>query len=222
MKILTGSTARKVLFSTVPSWNAPSEKEFRAALERRIRERLGMKAADQARSWLDDLPVDRLHAVHARLPYVDDVSALVDPDWRLAAELIGVAKLARHAFGFPMTAGVLLELRPALRLSYPGELFVEIPWLEHLREAAKAAKTLAASGWAVLSCGREEVADTLSGTIDSKIVKAFRLGLTGADPRCKDHSQAVGLPDVAEAREGVGLMMTGAHRFRACKEVPRR
>jgi len=173
-----GETAGKILAPGVRSWRAPSAAEYRNVLERRIRERLGAEAAAQARPWMDDLPLGRLGAIWARLRYVEDVSALADPDWTLDAEPIGVAKLARHAFGWPMAAGVLLELRTGRRPSHPEVLFVEIPWLKHLREARGVVKSLTESGWAVLKCGSLEVADNLSQAVDSKIVRATRLGLT--------------------------------------------
>ncbi len=170
------TAGKKILLPSVRSWSTPSETEFRDALERRIRRTLGAEAAAQVRPRLDDLPLERLRTAVARLPYVDDVSALVDPDWKLEAELIGLAKLARHAFGWPMAAGILLEVRTGRRPSNTGVFFVEIPWLEHLREARKIVKTLAESGWVVLKLASPEAAVNLSRTVDSKIVRAFRLG----------------------------------------------
>jgi hypothetical protein len=64
------------------------------------------------------------------------------------------------------------------RPSNTGVFFVEIPWLEHLREARKIVKTLAESGWVVLKLASPEAAVNLSRTVDSKIVRAFRLSKT--------------------------------------------
>jgi hypothetical protein len=175
---LPGEAGEKILTPRVRSWRAPSETELRDAVERRIRRTLGAEAAAQARPWLGDLAPERLRTAVARLPYVEDVSALVAPDWKLEAEPVGVAKLANHAFGWPLAAGVLLELRKGRRLSNTAELFAEIPWLGHLREVTVAVKSLTESGWAVLKCGSLEVADKLTKAVDSKIVRATRFGRT--------------------------------------------
>jgi hypothetical protein len=55
------------------------------------------------------MPPGRLAAVWSRLPYVDDVAGLFDPDWRLEVELVPVGALLRHAFKEPLPAGLLLE-----------------------------------------------------------------------------------------------------------------
>jgi hypothetical protein len=175
-KGLPGEAGEKILTPRVRSWRVPSETELRDAVERRIRRRLGAEAAAQAQPWLDVLPPERLRTITARLPYVEDVEALIDPDWKLEAEPIGVAKLANHAFGSPLAAGVLLELRKGRRPSNTAVLFAEIPWLEHLREVRVVVKSLTESGWAVLKCGSLAVADNLSRAVDSKIVRATRFG----------------------------------------------
>ncbi len=173
---LPGEAGEKILAPKVRSWRAPTETDLREAVERRIRRRLGAEAAAQVRPLLDDLAPERLRTAVARLPYVEVVSALIDPDWKLEAEPIGVAKLANHAFGWPLAAGVLLELRKGRRPSNTAELFAEIPWLGHLREVRVVLKSLTESGWAVLKCGSLAVADNLSKAVDSKIVRATRFG----------------------------------------------
>jgi hypothetical protein len=167
-----------ILAPKVQSWRAQSETQLRDAVERRIGERLGAEAAAQARLWLGDLAPERLRTAAARLPYVENAAALIAPDWKLEAEPIGVARLATHAFGWPMAAGVLLELCMGRRPSNTAVFFAEIPWLEHLREARTVVKSLTGSGWAVLKCGSLEVADKLTRTVDSKIVRATRFGRT--------------------------------------------
>ncbi len=175
---LQGEAGEKILAPKVRSWRAPSETDLREAVERRIRRRLGAEAAAQVRPLLADLAPERLRTAVARLPYVEVVSALIDPDWKLEAEPVGVAKLANHAFGWPLAAGVLLEVRMGRRPTLPEVLFGEIPWLTLLHEARTVVKSLTESRWAVLKCGSLEVADKLTRAVDSKIVRATRFGLT--------------------------------------------
>ncbi len=119
----------------------------------------------------------------AGTPAVAAVSAMWspvgDPGWELDVELLGVAELARRAFGTPLEAGVFLQLVRGPWTHDRLMLYTEIVWLRHARDAEKIVKTLLGAGWAVLKCAVPADADRLCKlcrTDDSKRVRVVRLG----------------------------------------------
>jgi hypothetical protein len=106
-------------------------------------------------------------------------SPVGDPAWELDVELLGVAELARRAFGTPLEAGVFLQLVRGPWTHDRLMLYTEIVWLRHARDAEKLVKTLLGTGWAVLKCASPADADRLCKlcrTDVSKRVRVIRLG----------------------------------------------
>ncbi len=178
-RYLDEEPAGRVLERRIPTWpGGEPGAGVRGDCAQAIERRLGRQAADAVRPWLDELPLGRLGKVWSRLPYVDDVEALSNPEWTLEASPVGVVELARRAFADSARAGLLLELRT--RRFGPPEplvLYTAIPWAQHLRESARFVESLAAAGWAVLECSSPREAARLCGAVDSAVVRARRLGL---------------------------------------------
>jgi len=168
-------TEAKILAPEVPGWSAGGS--FRSTFEQALGRRLGDSAMAELRSHLDGLPPGRLAAAWSRLPYVDDVADLFDPDWRLEVELVPVGALLRHAFKEPLPAGLLLELAGA-RLPDHLVIFSAVPWLGHLDlgEAHRIVQHLLEQGWVVVSCTGAAQASRLGSAIRSKRVRVTVLG----------------------------------------------
>ena len=89
-------------------------------------------------------------------------------------ELVGVAELARRAFGSPLEAGIFLQLRRGPWSPNRLLVFTEIPWLQRVREAEKIIQVLLSTGWAVLKCDPSEASELCAG--ESKMVRVVILG----------------------------------------------
>lgn len=101
---------------------------------------------------------------------------LVNPIPPLNAQLLGVSELARHAFGDPLKAGVLLHLRRGPWSPSRLGLFTELPWLQSVPEAEKVVEALLTKGWAVLKLDSVEEAVRLWKSGGSRMVRVTRLG----------------------------------------------
>lgn len=169
----------RILERRILTWPGGSPGEgARGDLAQAIDRRLGRQAAESIRPWLDDLPLGRLGKVWSRLPYVEDVEALSNPEWSLEASPMGVVELALRAFEGAAKAGLLLELRGRrFGPPEPPVLYTAIPWAQHLREPGKFVDALSAVGWAVLECSSPLEAARLSIAVDSSVLRARRLGL---------------------------------------------
>lgn len=107
-----------------------------------------------------------------RSAFERDLGREPEPD----VQLIGVAELARHAFGSPLEAGVFLQLVRGPWAHHRLMLYTEIPWLREVGEAEALIKSLLGLRWAALRCGSPGEADRLCRAVDSKFVRVIRLG----------------------------------------------
>jgi hypothetical protein len=107
-----------------------------------------------------------------RRAFERDLGREPEPD----VQWIGEVELARHAFGSPLEAGIFLQLVRGPWLHDRLMLYTEIPWLPRVADAEAVIKGLLGWRWAVLRCGSPGEADGLCRAVESKFVRAIRLG----------------------------------------------
>lgn len=170
----------KVIACTVPAWSRAAGEPLRSRFERDMARFLGTSAVESARPLLETTPIDRLASVWHRLPYVEKVEHLFDPQWTLGLTPLSRNELIRHAFGMPLACGVLLEIRARRPTRDRLRLFTEVPWFALLKESDRLQKDLLTGGWLVFGCHDWSKARHLQSRVKGTSIRCTVLGSPAA------------------------------------------
>jgi hypothetical protein len=169
----------RILARHVPAW-FQQRPTLRTAFVRDVQRFLGGSVAASVRPFVENAPLDRLVEVWHRIPYIEKLENLFDPEWSLGVDLLTTGNLIYHTFTKPIRWGILLELRYRKSgISFRASLLTDAPWLALLKDSESALDALIKNGVLAFRCPSEQRAAQLQSQVATRSLRCTVLGSGG-------------------------------------------